>query len=54
METRPRRDTIVPPFEHHQKWTISDEDHMQVFGRLARIKQGEMHGTPGPRKPKAK
>jgi hypothetical protein len=27
--------------------TLSLEDHMQVFARLARIRQGEMHGPPG-------
>lgn len=34
------------------KETLSRENHMQVFARLAKIKQGEMHGPPGPRKPK--
>jgi len=33
--------------------TISAEDHMHVFGRLARMKQGEMHGRPGERKKKS-
>lgn len=30
--------------------TISKETHMQVFARLASVKN--MHGHPGPRKPK--
>jgi hypothetical protein len=37
-----------------KKPTISVENHMQVFARLAKIKQGEMHGTPGERKKKGK
>lgn len=28
--------------------TIADENHMQMFSRLARVTN--MHGTPGPRK----
>ena len=32
--------------------TLSLEDHMQVFRRLARIRQGEMHGPPGAPKKK--
>jgi len=52
MEPKIRRDDVVPPFRAHQKWTIADESHMQIFARLARIRQGEMHGPPGPPKPR--
>ena len=31
---------------------VANETHMQMFARLARITN--MHGTPGPRKPKSK
>lgn len=52
MDTRPRRDTVVPPFERHQAWTISDENHMQVFARLVKAGIVGVHNPPGPRKPK--
>lgn len=32
--------------------TISPENHMEVFARLAKVR--EMHGTPGERKKKSK
>lgn len=32
--------------------TLSAENHMQVFARLAKIRQGEMHNTPGAPKPR--
>lgn len=37
-----------------QRDTLSKESHYEVFRRLARIRQGEMHGTPGERKKKGK
>jgi hypothetical protein len=45
-----RRDQVVPPYLPHQKWTIADESHMEIFARLARIKL--MHNPPGPPKPR--
>lgn len=47
-----RRDRVVPAYLPHQKWTIADESHMELYARLARVKQGEMHGPPGAPKPK--
>lgn len=52
MEPKIRREDVVPSFAPHQKWTISDESHMELFARLARMRQGEMHNPPGPPKPR--
>lgn len=41
----------APRHERHSD-TLSEENHMQVFARLAAVKN--MHGTPGDRKPKGK
>lgn len=39
-----------PP--EHRSDTVSEENHTQVFARLAKVVN--MHGTPGDRKPKGK
>lgn len=52
MEPKITRADVVPPFREGEKWTIADESHMELFARLARVRQGEMHGAPGERRKK--
>lgn len=37
-----------------QRDTISNETHMEVYKRLAKIRQGQMHNAPSPRVKKSK
>ena len=37
-----------------QRTTISEETHMEVYKRLAKIRQGQMHNPPSPRVKKSK